>query len=98
EVLLRQALAAALPFVDRNIANQPLTEARLRMTLGESFHYLGEWKVAADQFERAYAIAAQHLGPDHTGTLASMNNLANSYETLGRHADALRLREQTLAL
>ena len=38
------------------------------------------------------------LGPDHPDTLRSMNNLANSYDALGRHADALKLREETLAL
>ena len=38
------------------------------------------------------------LGPDHPDTLASMNNLAVSYAALGRHAEALKFREQTLAL
>jgi tetratricopeptide (TPR) repeat protein len=38
------------------------------------------------------------LGPDHPDTLRSMHNLANSYKALGRHADALKLGEQTLAL
>ena len=38
------------------------------------------------------------LGPDHPDTLTSMNNLANSYAALGRHAEALKLREETLAL
>ena len=33
DVTLRQALEAALPDVDRNFADQPLVEARLRMTL-----------------------------------------------------------------
>ena len=28
----------------------------------------------------------------------SMNNLANSYDALGRHAEALKLYEETLAL
>jgi tetratricopeptide (TPR) repeat protein len=39
----------------------------------------------------------KYLGPDHRNTLASMQNLANSYADLGRHADALKLREETLA-
>ena len=38
------------------------------------------------------------LGPDHPHTLASMCNLANSYDDLGRHADAVKLHEETLAL
>ena len=38
------------------------------------------------------------LGPDHPDTLKSMTNLASSYDDLGRHAEALELNEETLAL
>jgi serine/threonine protein kinase len=98
DVTLRHALEAALPVVEKGFAKQPLTEARLRVTLGVSFGYLGETKIAADQFERARAIYTQRLGPDDRNTLVSMNYLANSYLALGRHVEALKLREQTLAL
>jgi serine/threonine protein kinase len=98
DVKLRQALAAALPSVANNFADQPLTEARLRRTLGLTFRYLGDEEVAARQFQAAHALYARDRGPDHPDTLASMNNLANSYHALGRLADALQLREETLAL
>ena len=42
-------------------------------------------------------LHAQHLGPDHPDTLHSMNNLASSYDAVGRLADALKLREEALA-
>src|SRR5262249_28761718 len=48
--------------------------------------------------EAARALYARHRGPDHPDTLTSMSNLAVSYAGLGRHADALKLREETLAL
>src|SRR5262249_55279123 len=38
------------------------------------------------------------LGRDHPDTLNSLNNLALSYTALGRHAEALRLHQETLAL
>jgi serine/threonine protein kinase/tetratricopeptide (TPR) repeat protein len=95
EVTLRRALEAALPAVDRSFADRPLIEAPLRMTLGVSFHYLGNDRIAADQFDRARFLYTSQLGPDHPGTLQSMANLANSYEALGRYADALQLREET---
>jgi serine/threonine protein kinase/tetratricopeptide (TPR) repeat protein len=98
DVSLRQAVEAALPFVDKSFADQPLIEARLRLTLGKSFWRLGEAKIAAEQFQKARALYAKHLGPDHPDTLMSMNNLANSYDDLGRDAEALRLREETLEL
>ena len=98
DVQLRRAIEAALPFVEKSFTEQPLIEAMLRATLGISFAYLGEAKIAAEQFDRARMIQAKHLGPDDPATLKSMNNLANSYGDLGRHADALKLYEETLAL
>jgi tetratricopeptide (TPR) repeat protein len=37
------------------------------------------------------------LSPDHPDVLAGIRDLSNSYAALGRHADALRLREEVLA-
>jgi serine/threonine protein kinase/tetratricopeptide (TPR) repeat protein len=98
EVTLRRAIEAALPFVDKSFRDQPLIEARLRLTLGTSFHYLGEARTAAEQCEAARTLYAQHLGPDHSDTLTSVHRLAMSYRDLGRLADALQLCEETLAL
>jgi serine/threonine protein kinase len=98
DATIRQALVAALPFVENGFPDQPLIEARLRVTLGQSFSYLGEDGIAADQFQRARALYTRHLGPDHPDTLRSMRLLAHSYRALGRSADALALSEETLAL
>jgi serine/threonine protein kinase len=98
EVKLADAITAALPYVEKSFADQPLIEARLRMTLGLSFSYLGKDDVAEEQFRRARNLFTAKLGPDHPYTLASMHNLANSYYFLGRHPEALALREETLKL
>jgi len=97
DVKLREAVEAALPFVENSFTKQPLIEARLRMTLGNSFWYLGDAKIAGAQFQAARAIYSK-LGADHPDTLSSMMGLANSYAGLGRHKDALKLHEETLAL
>lgn len=97
EVTLRRALQAALSFVDQSFPDQPLIEARLRHTLAVSFANLGEAKIATDQIQTARTIYLKHLGPDHPSTLASTLNLASVYRGLGRHADALKLGEETLA-
>jgi serine/threonine protein kinase/tetratricopeptide (TPR) repeat protein len=97
-VTLRQAVEAALPFVEKSFTNQPLIEARLRLTLGQSFWYLGEAQRAAEQNEAARSIYLRQLGPGHPDTLRSMHNLARSYLDLARYADALKLCEETLAV
>ncbi len=98
DVTLRRAVEAALPFMETSLTDQPLIEARLRMTLGKSFRLLGEAGIAADQYHKARALFTKELGPDHCDTLSSMSGLANSYVYLGQHAEALKLGEETLAL
>jgi tetratricopeptide (TPR) repeat protein len=98
DVKLADALKASLPFVGKSFPDKPLIEARLRMTLGTSFRYLGKGEIAAEQDEMARILYTKHRGPDHADTIGSMSNLAISYAALGRHADALKLCEETLAL
>jgi tetratricopeptide (TPR) repeat protein len=98
DVTLERALRAALPFVETGFPNQPLIEARLRLALGESFWYLGDAQTAAEQCRIACGLYTRHLGRDHPGTLRSMNALANCYLDQGHYADALQLKEETLAL
>jgi non-specific serine/threonine protein kinase/serine/threonine-protein kinase len=98
EVTLRKALEAALPQVESSFRGRPLVEASVRMTLGQSFSYLGDAAMAERQFQLARECYAARLGPDHRGTLLSMVNLAASYHDLGRLGEALKLYEETLAL
>jgi tetratricopeptide (TPR) repeat protein len=98
DVKLVDAITAALTSIENSFLNKPLTEARLRETIGTSFRYLGKPEIAREQFEAAQSIYRRVLGPDHLTTLTSMNSLAISYSVLGRHAEALKLNEETLAL
>jgi tetratricopeptide (TPR) repeat protein/tRNA A-37 threonylcarbamoyl transferase component Bud32 len=97
-VTLRAALEAALPQVESSFQGRPLVEAAVRMTLGVSLVYLGDYGTAEQQFQIARARFTGRLGADHPDTLRSMGNLANSYTAMGRHAEALKLYEETLAL
>ena len=84
--------------MDQSFSDQPLIEARLRMTLAVTFANLGDLKRFTDQNQRAHTIFSKHLGPDHPDTLASTIGLAACYDALGRRAEALKLREETLPL
>jgi serine/threonine protein kinase len=98
DVKLADAVKAALPYVDKSFTDQPLVEARLRMTMGSSFMYLGDARTASEQFQAARQLYTKHLGPDHPDTLTSMNNLAISYAAAGRTQEALKLHKETLQL
>jgi serine/threonine protein kinase/tetratricopeptide (TPR) repeat protein len=96
EVTLSQTLRRALPFVATSFSHHPLVEARVRMTLGISYLYLGQAKIAVDQFHTARALYSKHLGANDKVTLGVMNSLANGYRYLGRFAEARKLYEETL--
>jgi len=98
KVTLRKAIESALSYVDKSFPDQPLIEARLRRTLGTSFYLLGDWQTAAAQRGAARALYTQRLGPNDVATLAAVGDLANSYNSLGRHVEALKLQEHVLAI
>jgi eukaryotic-like serine/threonine-protein kinase len=97
-VTLREAIEAAVPFVEKSFNDQPLTEARLRQTLGDSFWYLGDGKAAEAQYEPARAIFAKILGPDHRDTLHCLIQLGISYGIQGRNKDSVNLYEEILPI
>jgi tetratricopeptide (TPR) repeat protein len=63
-----------------------------------SYFYLGEPGAAAEQLAASRTLSARHRGPDDPEALASMYHLANSFDQLDRLDEALKLREQSLAL
>jgi serine/threonine protein kinase len=98
DITLRQALDAALPYIDQSFPKQPLIEARLRTTIGRSFALLRDPSTALSQHQAAYELLLRHLGPTHPRTLSSRHHLGLAYAGVGRHADALEFRQTTVAL
>jgi tetratricopeptide (TPR) repeat protein/tRNA A-37 threonylcarbamoyl transferase component Bud32 len=98
DVTLREALHAAEKSIATAFVDQPVVEAAIRHTLGETYIYLQERERAIRQLERARALREAKLGPDHPQTLASMNDLASAYRDVGRLDDALALGEEALRL
>lgn len=97
EVKLIEAVTQSLPHVESGLSKQPLIEARLRKTLGTSFWYLGEPQTGAEQFRRANHLYTAKLGAGHPDALGSTMGVANCFYDLGRHVEAFKLREETLA-
>ncbi|KAH8806701.1 hypothetical protein DL96DRAFT_611436 [Flagelloscypha sp. PMI_526] len=68
-------------------------------------HYLGVIYDRGGIFRQCVAVYEQEnskmqdeFGPEHPDTLTSMSNLAMTYSDLGQHKDALKLKEQVLAV
>lgn len=83
DVTLREAVDAAEPQVAGAFPDRPLAEALVRSTLGWTYFYLGEAKLAAAQYEQALTLRESVLGPDDPATVGTRNDLARAYRVVG---------------
>jgi tetratricopeptide (TPR) repeat protein len=96
--LLGERLDQATAQIEGEAIGDRLAVARMQQTLGECQLGLGFYEMAVGLFAKARATFTARLGPDHSETLASMNNLARGYQAVGRLDQALPLFEETVAL
>ena len=91
DLKVRTALDRAAARIAGKFDQQPLVEASIRQTIGETYVDLGLWPEARHEFERAFDLRARLLGENHPDTLKSMQSLANQYRTGGDYTQAERL-------
>jgi|GEM_PF-1099764 len=96
DATVRAAIDSAEPQIGPAFHDKPLVEASIRETLGLTYSYLGEPKLAIRQHERSRKMRLDQLGTDDLKTLSSMNNLANAYQDAGMLDEAISLYQQTL--
>jgi tetratricopeptide (TPR) repeat protein/tRNA A-37 threonylcarbamoyl transferase component Bud32 len=94
---VRQAVDAAEPKIAGSFRDQPIVEADVRTTLGDTYLLLVDCPLAIRQYARAAELRRSKLGPDHPDTLQSRDGLAKAYFEAGRIIDAIKLHEATLA-
>lgn len=91
-----QILERAIPRLDADLAGQPSLQARLRFTLGLSFHALGNYREAAPILQKACDYYVATLGPEHPETLKARATLADSVNMSGDVDAGLKLRTELL--
>jgi eukaryotic-like serine/threonine-protein kinase len=89
----RVARATQTEFADR-----PKIEAELRFALGAAYAGLGDYREAANQVEKAYAIRRDLLGPQHSDTLWALAAIAQFYPLIGRSQEATHLMTNALGI
>jgi len=62
DITLRKALHTLLIKFPAYFSGRPLIAARLLNTLGASSWYLSDYKIAEDQYRRAYALYCRSVG------------------------------------
>ncbi len=104
KVTVFQAISAAATELDQGkLADQPLVEASVRKTLGDTYYSLARYKEAEPQLRKALEIDRRLLPPAHDDTVRAINSLAWLMQALNRKAEAeplylesLELRKKTL--
>ena len=76
----------------------PMTAVRLGNAEALLLVHVGEPKAAQARYEQTLAFAQRELGPEHTETLSTLNQLGNLYKDEGRYDDARKALEQVLAI
>ncbi len=98
ELLDRSAVELSEAKIEANFPGQPMLQAEILLTVGNTYRGVGEYERATGFLQRSLALRKQHHGTDHPDTLQSMNDLAGSYEQAGKLGLALPLLEETLKL
>ncbi|HEY1239847.1 MAG TPA: serine/threonine-protein kinase [Bryobacteraceae bacterium] len=88
DLTVRAALDRAAARIPARFGKQPLVEASVRQTIGDSYRDLGLYPEAQRQMERALALRRSLLGEAHPDTIFSLNNLGLVYLREGKYVAA----------
>lgn len=98
ELLNRAAVELSSQKIEYNFPNQPLLQAEILLTVGNTFRAVGSYDRAISFLQRSVAQFKDKLGAEHPDTLASMYSLAVAYQSDGKVDLALSLHKKTLEL
>jgi tetratricopeptide (TPR) repeat protein/tRNA A-37 threonylcarbamoyl transferase component Bud32 len=88
DLKVRTALDRAGAKIGERFGRQPLVEASIRQTIGQTYYELGLYQQALPHTERALALRRRALGDSHGDTLDSMSLLGSIYLSDGKLAEA----------
>ncbi len=95
-VTVRELLDRAAREIAGKFTDQPLTEASIRLTIGDAYLALGRYAEAQQHLERSVQLRTARLGADHPDTMTSKNDLAELYQVQGHYAKAETLIKEVL--
>ena len=96
DLKLRTVLDRAGNLIGNRFAAQPLVEASIRQTIGDTYISLGEYKPATVQLERAQASSHRRLDPDAPELLETMTSLGELWRMDGKYDQAETIAKETL--
>jgi non-specific serine/threonine protein kinase/serine/threonine-protein kinase len=102
-ITVRQVLDVGAEKIERDLGDQPLTQARLMHTIGSVYRQLGLYEEAGQLLENSLEIREKSISGDALEVAASLVSLSDLERSEGNYAEAERLavravsiREETL--
>jgi serine/threonine protein kinase/tetratricopeptide (TPR) repeat protein len=95
-VTVRELLDRAARKIEGKFVGQEVTEAGIRLTLGDAYMALGKYDEARKHLECSLALRRRKLGADNAETLTSMHHLAAVYSKRGEYVEAEQLYKEAL--
>jgi serine/threonine protein kinase/Tfp pilus assembly protein PilF len=95
-VTVKELLDRAARGIEGKFSDQPLTEAAIRLTIGDAYRALGRYAEAQPHLERSIQLRTAQQGADHPDTLTSKSSLAVLYLDQGEIAKAEPLCKEVL--
>ena len=96
EVTVRSFLDAASEKIEGKFQAEPLVEASIRHTLGNTYRNIGDFDSAQEHLEIARKIRVEKLGEQNPETLSTADGLARVYWRQGRYDEAQLLFTKTV--
>ena len=84
DIKVRTALDRAAARVEEKFSKQPVLEASIRDTIGDTYLKLGLYQEAQQQLERAFDLRRRTLGESHADTLTSMTKMGTLHWQRGK--------------
>jgi len=84
--------------ISEELAGQPLTQARLKATIGRVYDKMGLFNEAALFVKEALQSRREQLGEEHLDVAQSLGALGDLYRKQGKYAEAEPLLKRTLEL
>jgi serine/threonine protein kinase len=88
ELRLITVLDRASETIGARFAGEPIVEASIRQTIGETYQQLGLYPQALPHLNVALELLTRERGTRHPETLIAMNRLGSLYSANGKWADA----------
>ncbi len=95
-ITAREILDRGAEKIDKELAGQPLTQARLQATIGRVYDQLGLYEESLLLHKKALDTRQKLLGHEQLDVAASLNAVGDLYRKLGRHTEAEPFLKQAL--